>query len=190
MMSRTGTWRRGDQAAAISVGMKAVGYALTTGVVLATYFCRDEHKQYLDGCYTQRPDKPVPTSEDEPGSGLADLRVDSLDEGEEQGWGAGAQIHWGSGLPCFLVFYAGQLMLALAYRGQALPLVGCTGAGDRLSRSWRIALEVVGAHIFSVVVYAWAVLPMGLRMENYAAYVVCARARARVRAYVLPSQSG
>lgn len=151
--------------------MKAVGYALTASVVIATYLCRDAHELYLDSCYTQRP---APNEQVR----LLDLRVDALlagtlgeDEDEQQGLDVDAQIHWGSGLSCFMVFYTGQLMLALAYRGKSESAgASCEGghSDSTLGLSWRIGIEAVGAHVFRVLVYVWVVLPMGLRMEKYA----------------------
>ena len=163
--------------------MKAVGYALTISVVVATYLCRDDHKQYLDGCYAQRPaGSPTPAfpEDDLGGGGLLDRSVEALaatatpgggddgeDESEEQGLDVDAQIHWASGLPCFLTFYTGQLMLALAYRQPPLGQ-SATASGHGPTLAWRIALEAVGGHAFRVLVYVWLVLPMGLQMENYA----------------------
>ena len=75
--------------------MKPAFYALTVSIVAATYLSRDADRRWLDACYTERPDAV---------------------EGAEAGLDVDAQIHWGSGLPCFTVFYVGQLMLALAHR--------------------------------------------------------------------------
>ena len=109
--------------------MKAVAYALTAAAVWSVYFCRDEHKAFLDSCYGTRP-------------------AATEDDGEE------GAIHWSAGLPCFVVFYAGHLMLCLAHRHSPLAR--------------RLAAEAVAAHAFRVAVYLWLVLPSGLQMEAVA----------------------
>ena len=106
-----------------------MAYALTAAVVWSVYFCRDEHKAFLDSCYGTRP-------------------AATEDDGEE------GAIHWAAGLPCFVVFYAGQLMLCLAHRHTPLAR--------------RLATEAVAAHAFRVAVYLWLVLPSGLQMEAVA----------------------
>ena len=85
--------------------MKDVAYALTVSVVAATHLSRAGHSAWLDACYTERED--------------LSQAMDKLEQTYSK-----EPIHWSSGLPCFAVFYFGQILLALAHRraGPAQPV--------------------------------------------------------------------